>query len=363
MKKQFEFRDAQMTRKVAEKIKTLTNKQKFTLMHVCGTHEHTIASFGLRSLLSSNLEVIAGPGCPVCVCPSQDIDEAIALAKNEVVVLTFGDMLRVPSTHLSLMQANAKYGNIHMIYSPRDAIQYAQDHPDKEIVFFAVGFETTAPPLAHELLNDPPGNFNVLCSYRLIPPAVELLLGLGEVYLDGLVLPGHVCSIIGTKDFQPLATAYHMPMCVAGFEPLDVMMAIFFLLRQLKEGKAFVENEYFRVVKEEGNVQAQNKLNSVFEAASVHWRGIGEVSDSGYALKIQFEHCDARKTFEDLLPQNESRDILPGCHCHLVILGKIRPQECKLFGKTCTPEKPHGPCMVSYEGSCRIQYEIGDIVL
>ncbi|MFX1511519.1 MAG: hydrogenase formation protein HypD [Promethearchaeota archaeon] len=363
MKKQFEFRDAQMTKKIIEKIQTLMKNNNITLMHVCGTHEHTIASFGLRSLLPSELEVIAGPGCPVCVCPSHDIDIAIALAKIGMKILTFGDMLRVPSTKFTLMQANAMYGNIKMVYSPRDAIEFAQTHPDKKIIFFAVGFETSAPPLAHELLNDPPSNFKTLCSYRLIPPAVELLLGSGEVYLDGMVLPGHVCSIIGTKAFQSLARAYHMPMCVAGFEPLDVLMAIVFLLRQLRDDKAFVENEYFRVVKEEGNVEAQKKLNLVFEVATVQWRGIGQIPDSGYTLKTQFEDYDARKIYEDILPQNKSRDILPGCHCHLVILGKIRPQECKLFKKICTPEKPKGPCMVSYEGSCRIQYDIGDIVL
>jgi hydrogenase expression/formation protein HypD len=346
------FRDPAMAKKVAEHIKKLAPSHEVKFCHVCGTHEWTITHYGLRFLLPDNVDVIAGPGCPVCVLPAADIDEAIALTKKGVTVTSFGDLIRVPGSETSLQQAKASGGDVRIVYGPRDAIQMAKKNPDKEFVFFAVGFETTSPSTAIEVLNEPPENFSFLVSHRLIPPAMELLLGIGDLHIDGFIAAGHVSTIIGMKPYEVFPEAYGMPTVAAGFEPLDVLFAIDMLMQQVKEGVARLENEYKRVVSWEGNVKAQKLLEQVFDVVDGHWRGLGKLPKSALVLKKKFEEYDARKKYD--LHIEDSRDILKGCLCHLVMVGKIKPPECPSYMTACVPESPKGPCMVSNEGTCRI---------
>ena len=347
-----EFRDPQLAKKVAEHIKKIAPPYETKFCHVCGTHEWTITHYGIRSLLPDNVEVIAGPGCPVCVLPAADIDEAIELAKKGVTVTTFGDLIRVPGSETSLQQVKASGADVKIVYSPRDAIQMARQNPDKEYVFFAVGFETTSPSTAIEVLNKPPENFSFLVSHRLIPPAMELLMGIGDLHIDGFIAAGHVSTIIGLEPYEMFPKAYRMPTVVAGFEPLDVLFAIDMLLQQVKEGKARLENEYSRVVSWEGNVKAQKLIQQVFDVVDGNWRGLGKLPKSALALKKEYSAYDARKKFN--LHIEDSRDILMGCLCHLVMIGKIKPSECPSYMTSCVPESPKGPCMVSNEGTCRI---------
>jgi hydrogenase expression/formation protein HypD len=346
------FRDPAMAKKAAEHIKKLAPSHEVKFCHVCGTHEWTITHYGLRSLLPDNVDVIAGPGCPVCVLPAADIDEAIALAKRGVTVTSFGDLIRVPGSETSLQQAKALGGDVRIVYGPRDAIQMAKKNPDKEFVFFAVGFETTSPSTAIEVLNEPPENFSFLVSHRLIPPAMELLLGIRDLHIDGFIAAGHVSTIIGMKPYEVFPKAYGMPTVAAGFEPLDVLFAIDMLMQQVKEGVARLENEYKRVVSWEGNIKAQELLEQVFDVADGQWRGLGNLPKSALVLKKEFEEYDARKKYD--LHIEDSKDILKGCLCHLVMVGKIKPPECPSYMTSCVPESPKGPCMVSNEGTCRI---------
>jgi len=303
------------------------------------------------------VEVIAGPGCPVCVTPSLVLDEAIELARRGVIVTAFGDLMMVPATKTSLAGVKTEGADVRIVYGPHDAVEIAEKNPDKDVVFCAVGFETTAPGIASELLRGVPENFSIISAHRLIPPSMELLLGIGDLQIDGFICPGHVATIIGVRPFRYFAEAYRMPTVVSGFEPNDVLLSLAILLKQLKDGEPRCENEYVRLVKEEGNLKAQKILSEVFDVATAHWRGIGRVPNSGYVLKKEFEDYDAEKKYE--LSIENSVDIHPGCNCHLVIIGKIYPPECKLFGNMCTPEKPYGPCMVSSEGTCRIYYKYG----
>jgi hydrogenase expression/formation protein HypD len=346
------FRDPALARKVTEHIKKLAPSYPVKFCHVCGTHEWTITHYGLRSLLPDSVDVIAGPGCPVCILPAADIDEAIALAKKGVTVTSFGDLIRVPGSETSLQQAKAEGGDVRIVYSPKDAIQMAEKNPDREFVFFAVGFETTSPSTAIEVLNEPPENFSFLVSHRLIPPAMELLLGIGDLHIDGFIAAGHVSTIIGMKPYEVFTEAYGMPTVAAGFEPLDVLFAVDMLLQQVREGVARLENEYSRVVSWEGNVKAQKLVEQVFDVADGRWRGLGMLPKSALVLKKEYEAYDARKKYD--LHIEDSRDILKGCLCHLVMVGKIKPPECPSYMTSCVPEAPKGACMVSNEGTCRI---------
>jgi hydrogenase expression/formation protein HypD len=346
------FRDPALAKKVAEHIKKIAPKYKTKFCHVCGTHEWTITHYGIRSLLPENVQVIAGPGCPVCILPASDIDEAIALTEKGVTVTTFGDLIRVPGSETSLQKAKAAGGDVRIVYGLRDAIQMAKKSPEKEFVFFAVGFETTSPTTAVEVLSKPPKNFSFLVSHRLIPPAMELLLGIGDLHIDGFIAAGHVSAITGMEPYEGFPRVYNMPTVAAGFEPLDVLFAIDMLLQQLKSGVAKLENEYSRVVTWEGNVKAQNLVKQVFDVADGRWRGLGRLPNSALELKKEFEAYDARKKFD--LHIEESRDILKGCLCHLVMIGKISPSECPSYMTSCNPESPKGACMVSNEGTCRI---------
>jgi hydrogenase expression/formation protein HypD len=346
------FRDPKLAKKVTDHIRKIAPAHKTKFCHVCGTHEWTITHYGLRSLLPDTVEVIAGPGCPVCILPAADIDEAIALAERGVTVTSFGDLIRVPGSKTSLQKVKAQGGDVRIVYGLRDAIQMAKKSPDKEFVFLAVGFETTSPSTAIEVLNKPPKNFSFLVSHRVIPPAMELLLGIEGLQIDGFIAAGHVTTIIGMKPYEVFPTAYGMPTVAAGFEPLDVLFAIDMLLQQVKEGSAKLENEYKRVISWEGNVKAQQLVARVFDVVDGHWRGIGKLAKSALALKKEFEEYDARKKYD--LHIEESQDILKGCLCHMVMVGKINPSECPSYMKSCVPESPKGACMVSNEGTCRI---------
>jgi hydrogenase expression/formation protein HypD len=348
-----EFRDATLAKRVIEQIRRIAPPFPVKFCHVCGTHEWTISHFGLRALLPESVDVIAGPGCPVCIMPAADIDEAINLAlEKNVAVATFGDLIRVPGSRMSLQDAKAQGGDVRIVYSITDVLKLAEKQPDRDFVFLAVGFETTAPSTASEVLKNPPSNVSLLVSHRLIPPAMELLLGVGDLHIDGFVAPGHVSTIIGMKPYEVFTRAYKMPTVVAGFEPLDVLFAVLMLLQQIKNREAKLENEYSRVVTWEGNVKAQNLIAQVFEVVDGGWRGLGKVPASALTLKDNYKEYDARRKYQVKLL--DSRDLLPGCMCHLVMIGKIKPPECGLYMKACTPQTPKGACMVSMEGTCRI---------
>jgi len=358
MKEQVRFRDPALTKKIAAQIEKLAPSYNVKFCHICGTHEWTITHYGLRALLPKTVDVIAGPGCPVCIIPAAEIDEAIYLALDGVTVTTYGDVIRVPASESSLQEAKAAGGDVRVVYSIRDAVRMADKEPHKDFVFLAIGFETTAPATAVEVLSKPPENLTFLVSHRLIPPAMELLLGVerllgvGDLQLDGFIAPGHVSTIIGMKPYQIFPKAYHMPTVVAGFEPLDVLFAISMLLRQLRDGKARLENEYKRSVRWEGNIRAQEAIKRVFKVVSGRWRGLGRMPSSALALREEFTLYDARRKYD--IDIEHSRDLLPGCQCHLVMIGKIKPLQCPLFMKACKPSAPKGPCMVSMEGTCRI---------
>jgi len=325
-------------------------------MHVCGTHEHTISKYGLRSLLPKEIEVISGPGCPVCVCPAADIDKAIELGKREdTIITTFGDMIRVPASTISLTELKAQGADVRIVYGPNDAVKIARENPNKEVIFFAIGFETTAPLTGFEIKNNPPSNFSAICAHKLIPAALELLINIDQLNIDGFISPGHVSAIIGMQPYKIFSDAYHVPNVIAGFEPNDVLLSILMLLKQIKSKKSATLNEYSRVVKPGGNKVAQEVISEVFESVSSPWRGIGRILDGGLAIREKYENYDADKKFD--IKIEKAMDIPPGCSCHLVMTGKIYPYECKLFRKSCTPINPIGPCMVSLEGTCSIYYK------
>jgi len=347
------FRDPNLAKRVAEQIRKVAPKKGVVkICHVCGTHEWTITHFGIRSLLPESVEVIAGPGCPVCIVPASEIDEAVQLALRDVVVACFGDVLRVPGSKMSLLDAKAKGADVRVVYSIADAVKMAQKEPDKEFAFFAVGFETTAPSTAVEMVNRPPENLSFLVSYRLIPPAMKLLVEMEDLSLNGFIAPGHVSTIIGLKPYEIFPNVYGMPTVVAGFEPLDVLFGVYMILKQLKEGKPRLENEYTRAVRCEGNPKAQKLMREIFDVVDGGWRGIGTIASSKLRLREEYAANDAHLRYD--VKVEHGVDLQPGCRCHLVIVGKIKPTECPLFMKTCTPQKPVGACMVSVEGTCRI---------
>jgi hydrogenase expression/formation protein HypD len=347
------FRDAATAKRVAEKIRKLAPKKgTVKICHVCGTHEWTITHYGLRELLPLNVEVIAGPGCPVCIVPASEVDEAVELALKGVVVTCFGDVLRVPGSRMSLLDARAEGAAVRVVYSIKDAVTIAKKEDNKEFAFFAVGFETTAPSTALEVLSKPSKNLSFLVSHRLIPPAMKLLVEMKDLNLNGFIAPGHVSTVIGLKPYEVFSKDYGLPTVVAGFEPLDVLFGIYMILKQLSEGKPRLENEYSRVVQPEGNVKAQYVMRKVFQVADGNWRGLGSIPSSRLLLRPNFLGFDAHLRHEVKI--EHSVDLQPGCMCNLVIVGKIKPTECPLFMKVCTPRKPVGACMVSSEGTCRI---------
>ncbi|MCJ7762334.1 hydrogenase formation protein HypD [Candidatus Bathyarchaeota archaeon] len=352
MTEKLRFRDPELARSVAQKIHTLTPKDKLIkICHVCGTHEWTITHYGLRSLLPSNVEVIAGPGCPVCIVPASEVDAAVALALKGMVIACFGDLLRVPGSCMSLLDAKAKGADVRVVYSVSDAVQMAENEAGKEFVFFAVGFETTAPSTAVEVSQKPPRNLSFLISHRVVPPAMELLAKMEDLNLNGFIAPGHDSTIIGLRPYEVFPEKYGLPTVVAGFEPLDVLFAVYMILKQLRASKPVLENEYVRAVQWEGNTKAQKLIRDVFDVNDGKWRGLGTIPASKLTLKAQYTTYDAVLKYN--VKVAEGIDSQPGCRCHLVVIGKIKPSECPLFMRACTPQNPVGACMVSMEGTCR----------
>jgi len=352
-----EFRSKERVQQIVKLIKDVAPKEKVKIMHVCGTHENSLAKYAIRDLLPSTVELIAGPGCPVCICPAKDIDEAIYLAKKENIILTtYGDMVRTPSTEESLWDARSKGADVQVVYSITDAIETAKNNPQKEVVFLSVGFETTTPGVAYEIYKEPPENFSILSSHRIIPPALDALLSSGEINIQAIIAPGHVSTIIGSNAFSIFPEKYKIPTAVVGFEPLDILLGIYMLLRDIRNEEANIINEYTRIVKPEGNVKAQKIIYSVFDVVDGAWRGIGVIPKTGLELKKKYSQYNAREKFEIKL-EKEPMDIMPGCSCNKIMLGQVYPDECPLFGTACIPTHPVGPCMVSDEGTCKIWYK------
>ena len=353
----FSLRDKKLANEIVSKIKTLNVNLKF--MHVCGTHQDTLVKHGLDVLFKEcGIDIGQGPGCPVCVTTPKEIEEMLLLARKGKIVTTFGDMTQVPGEKDSLQSMKTEGWDVRTVYGIEDAIHFAEENKDKDVVFMAVGFETTTPMTASVLLKNPPSNFSILGCHRVIPPALKAILDMGELKLDGFIEPGHVSTIIGSKPYEFISTEYKVPQVIAGFEPIDLLMGVWMLVQQVKNGEARVENEYARVVKEEGNIKAQRVINEVFEPMDVKWRGFPVIPRSGLKLRNEFEEYDARKRYEDDLEELRNKEFTEpkGCRCGDVLRGIISSRKCPLFGKKCKPNTPVGPCMVSIEGSCNIEY-------
>ncbi|MCW4014161.1 MAG: hydrogenase formation protein HypD [Candidatus Bathyarchaeota archaeon] len=351
------FRDGKTAEQVVKYIKQASGDRRFRIVHVCGTHEDAIMKNGIRNMLPRNVEVLMGPGCPVCTVPPNRIDYTIRLAEEGAIVTTFGDMMRVPAGLGSLADAKARGHDIRMVYSIHDAVKIAQENPDREVVHFAVGFETTAPTTASEILAGPPENFSVYSAHLLIPPAMEALLEMGVSQIDGFIDPGHVSTIIGEVGYQTVHDKYPVPQVIAGFEPLDILFSIALIIKQKNEGRAEIENTYQRAVKPEGLPKALEMLDKVFEPEDAPWRGIGTIPKSGLQLRPEYKQYDASKKFDILVESDYS--MPPGCKCGEVLRAMIYPWDCPLFNKICNPDNPVGPCMVSHEGSCYIAARYG----
>lgn len=350
------FRDSRLADLLVESIKQNSGDRRFRIVHVCGTHEDTITKYGIRSMLPENIEVLMGPGCPVCTVSPTKIDQAIKLAERGVVLTTFGDMMRVPSGLGSLSEASAKGADIRIIYSINDAVNMAA-RTEREVVHFSVGFETTAPTTASELVAEPPSNLSVYSAHLLIPPAMIHLLRAGEAKVDGFINPGHVSVIIGEEGYRSVCELYKVPQVIAGFEPIDVLMAVYMIVKQVNEGRGELENSYKRAVMPGGNRRAIRLLERVFSSVDAPWRGIGRIPDSGLAINKEFEEHDAIRRFD--IEEEESYTMPEGCRCGELLRALIYPWDCPLFNTECKPESPVGPCMVSQEGGCYIAAKYG----
>lgn len=351
-----EYRDAQAAQQLARAIHRCTTRP-WTIMEVCGGQTHAIVKFGVDELLPRAIELVHGPGCPVCVTPVELIDQALEIAaRPDVTFCSFGDMLRVPGTSKDLFAVKANGGDIRIVYSPLDAVKLAQQQPAKHVVFFAVGFETTAPANAmavYQAKQQGLSNFSILVSHVLVPPAMRAILASPHNRVQGFLAAGHVCTVMGYTEYEPLARQYRVPIVVTGFEPLDILQGVYMCVRQLEEGRAEVENQYTRSVRKEGNQTAQRLMQEVFQVVPRKWRGIGEIAQSGLGLRAAYAVFDAERRFE------------VGCHCPeeasecisgLVLQGVKKPHECPAFGTRCTPEQPLGATMVSSEGACAAYY-------
>ena len=333
-----------------------------TLMHVCGSHEQAIARYGLRSALPDGIRVSMGPGCPVCVTDMPEVDEAVALVRQGIHVATYGDMLRVPGSRMSLMDARAEGGQVHVVYGIEQAVDVAR-RTDAEVVFFATGFETTAVTTASALLRTPPPNFSVLSAHKFILPAMEIVVQVPGTAIAGFIAAGHAATITGSAIFEPFADRYRQPVVVAGFEPLDILAALLRLVELVRDGEPRVVNMFPRCVTPQGNLRAQAQLWQVFELTSGHWRGIAEIPGGNMRLRPEWAHYDARRRFTidlTLLRDGLPPSLVEQCVCGRIMTGLASPVNCPLFGDTCTPEMPVGACMVSSEGACRIWHEYGE---
>ncbi|HBE44789.1 MAG TPA: hydrogenase formation protein HypD [Deltaproteobacteria bacterium] len=355
--------DKKLLKKVIELSKRVTEKKgrKIYLMEVCGTHTTAISKSGLRSLISDTIELRSGPGCPVCVTDQSHVDKIIALARQHpVVIATFGDMVRVPGTHSSLERERARGAQVEIFYSPHEAILFAKKNPRKEIVFLGIGFETTAPAIAMSIAdahNQGIKNYSVVALHKSVPPVMRALLDDEDLHVDGFMLPGHVCTITGRKIFDFISSEYSIPAVIAGFETTDILQAIYLLLEQFFSGRVQTINAYTRLVHEEGNGKAKKIINEFFETVDTAWRGFGFIPDSGFCLKPDYAYYNAEKRFSVEVGESSMPE---GCSCGDVLRGKMKPFHCPLFGKTCTPANPVGPCMVSSEGACAAYYNYSD---
>ncbi|MDR3222929.1 MAG: hydrogenase formation protein HypD [Methanobrevibacter sp.] len=340
-----------LSKEIINKINQISAPVK--IMHVCGSHEHTIMENGLRTLLPKEVEVIAGPGCPVCCVPSREIDESLELIDKGVTITTFGDMLKVPGSNHSLADAKSEGGDVRVVYGIANAVELAREI-DNEVVFIAAGFETTAPTTACEILSTPPENFSVLSSHRRIPPALKFLIKSGQTNLDALIEPGHVGTIIGLKPFEVFSNEYNIPQVMAGFNPLDILIGIYMILRQMKNGEAKIDNEYNRAVRDEGNQMAQLAIEEVFKVESREWRGFPKIPNSILEIRDEFAQFNAREKFD--IEVKEVKEAPKGCICGPILRGVAKPEDCKLFRKECNPAHPIGACMVSKEGTCNISH-------
>jgi hydrogenase expression/formation protein HypD len=357
-----EYRDPTAARALTARIAELAGADDhFKFMEVCGGHTHTIYRHGIEHVLPSNVELVHGPGCPVCVIPMGRVDDAIAVAEQPGVIFTsFGDMMRVPGSNGNLLEAKARGADIRFVYSPLDALKIATENPDREVVFFAVGFETTAPSTAVTVVKARQlglTNFSVFCNHVTIVPPVKAILESPDLRLDGFLGPGHVSTVIGQRPYRFVPARYHKPLVTAGFEPLDILQAIAMLLLQIREGRCEVENQYTRCVTEEGNPRALALLGEVFELRPhFEWRGLGFISESALKLRPALADFDAELRYD--IPGVRVADP-KACQCGEVLKGVIKPWQCKVFGTACTPETPIGTCMVSSEGACAAYYNFG----
>ena len=356
-----EYRDPALARRIVRQIEAQADGRRVKLMEVCGGHTHTIYRHGLNQLLPESVELVHGPGCPVCVIPMGRVDDAIAIAGRDGVILaTFGDMMRVPGSRGSLLDAKAEGADVRVVYSPLDALQIAAKNPGRQVVFFAIGFETTTPSTAITLLRAREAglrNFSVFCNHVTILPAIKAILDSPDMRLEGFVGPGHVSTIIGTRPYRWIPERYGKPVVIAGFEPMDVLQAVLMLLAQLREGRCEVENQYARVVRADGNLRALQVIRETMQLRpQFEWRGLGFISQSALRLRPEFAAWDA-----------EARYAVPGvriadpkaCQCGEVLKGVLKPWQCRVFGTACTPETPIGTCMVSSEGACAAYFNYG----
>jgi len=351
-----EYRDGASAQRFVKAIRDLVTRP-WNLMEVCGGQTHSIVRFGLDELLPKEIQLIHGPGCPVCVTPVELIDKAVAIASlPEVIFCSFGDMLRVPGSATDLFGVKSRGGDVRIVYSPLDCLKIAQENPERQVVFFAVGFETTAPVngmSVFEAKRQKLSNYSILVSHVLVPPALEAVLASPQRRVDGFIAAGHVCAVMGLEGYRPLVERHHVPIVVTGFEPLDLLQGIHMLVQQLEEGRAEVENQYERIVRAKGNRRAQDLIREVFEVRDRTWRGIGNIPSSGLGLRKEYGAFDAERRFQvgDVGGQED-----PECRSGLVLQGFIKPHECSAFGIRCTPDTPLGATMVSGEGACAAYY-------
>ncbi len=364
-----EFRDGQKARVLIKEIESLVStmtmppERPIYIMEVCGGHTHSIFRYGLEGMLPKEIELIHGPGCPVCVLPMGRVDDCVSIAENpKVIFATFGDAMRVPGSKKSLLQAKAEGTDVRMVYSPMDALTLARKNPGREVVFFGLGFETTMPSTALTILQaEAEGieNFSVFCNHITIVPTIKAILDSPGLQLDGFLGPGHVSMVIGTAPYEFIAKFYNKPMVVAGFEPLDILQSIWMVLKQIKEGRSEIENQYARIVPDGGNAAALQAVSKVYELRQFfEWRGLGSIDHSGVKLRDEYARYDAEQKFA--IPNLKIADP-KSCQCGEVLKGVIKPWQCKVFGSACTPEKPLGALMVSSEGACAAYYQYGGV--
>jgi len=355
-----EFRDSSTVKGILKEIEKPSDTP-LNIMEICGSHTHTIMRFGLDELLRGHINFIHGPGCPVCVMPKERIDHAIVLSRQEDIILaTVGDMIRVPGSKGSLITERVKGGDIRIVYSPMDVLYIARDNPDKIVVYFAIGFETTTPATAVVMegcIREEIKNILFHVNHVLVPPPIDAIMASGDVVIDAFIAPGHVSVITGAGVYRPIVEKYRTPMVICGFEPLDVLLGIWMILRQFREQRCEVEIQYKRAVRPEGNLKAQGLINRYLQLReSFRWRGIGDIPLSGMKIKDEFAHLDAEVIFKDLLPC-ELIDDHRLCKCGEILKGRLKPIDCSVFGTACTPQNPMGACMVSAEGACQAYYK------